>query len=62
MALYARVSTQKQVENLTRQHEWLTEVCGEHGYRIVLDCSEIASGLNDNRRQFFMFLDAACKG
>ncbi|GFP38803.1 IS607 family transposase [Candidatus Hakubella thermalkaliphila] len=62
VALYARVSTQKQVENLTRQHEWLTEVCGERGYRIVLDCSEIASGLNDNRRQFFKIIDAACKG
>lgn len=29
---------------------------------IVFDCSEIASGLNDNRRQFFKIIDAACKG
>ena len=62
VALYARVSTQKQAENLTRQHERLIEACGERGYRIVLDCSEIASGLNDNRRQFFKVIDAACKG
>lgn len=62
VALYARVSTQKQAENLTRQHERLFEACGERGYRIVLDCSEIASGLNDNRRQFFKVIDAACKG
>jgi len=62
VALYARVSTQKQVENLTRQHERLIEACRERGYRIVLDCSEIASGLNDNRRQFFKIIDAACKG
>jgi len=62
VALYARVSTQKQAENLTRQHERLIEVCGERGYRIVLDCSEIASGLNDNRRQLFSIIDAACKG
>jgi predicted site-specific integrase-resolvase len=61
-ALYARVSTQKQAENLTPQHERLIEACGERGYRIVLDCSEIASGLNDNRRQFFKVIDAACKG
>jgi predicted site-specific integrase-resolvase len=61
-ALYARVSPQKQAENLTRQHERLIEACGERGYRIVLDCSEIASGLNDNRRQFFTIRDAACKG
>ena len=62
VALYARVSTQKQAENLTRQNERLIEACGERGYRIVLDCSEIASGLNDNRRQFFKVIDAACKG
>lgn len=62
VALYARVSTQKQADNLTRQHERLIEACCECGYRIVLDCSEIASGLNDNRRQFFKVIDAACKG
>ncbi|MBI4531012.1 MAG: IS607 family transposase [Candidatus Latescibacteria bacterium] len=62
VATYARVSTQKQAENLPRQHERLTEACGERGYRIVLDCSEIASGLNDNRRQLFKIIDAACKG
>ncbi len=62
VALYARVSTQKQAENLTRQHERLIEACRERGHRIVLDCSEIASGLNDNRRQFFKIIDAACKG
>ena len=49
VALYARVSTQKQAENLTRQHERLIEACRERGYRIVLDCYEIASGLNDGR-------------
>ncbi|GFP24148.1 putative resolvase, partial [Candidatus Hakubella thermalkaliphila] len=27
-----------------------------------LDCSEIASGLKDNRRQFFKIIDADCKG
>ena len=43
-ALYARVSPQKQAENLTRQHERLIEACGERGYRMVCDCSEIASG------------------
>ncbi len=62
VALYARVSTQKRAENLTRQHERLIKACSERGYRIVLDCSEIASGLNDNRRQFFKIIDAACKG
>lgn len=62
VALYARVSTQKQAENLTRQHERLIEACRERGYRIVLDCYEIASGLNDNRRQFFKVIDAACRG
>ncbi len=27
-----------------------------------MDYSAIASGLNDNRRQFFKIIDAACKG
>jgi len=62
VALYARVSTRRQADNLIRQHERLIEACGDRGYRIVLDCSEIASGLNDNRRQFFKVIDAACKG
>ena len=62
VALYARVSTHKQAENLTRQHERLIEACDERGYRVILDYSEIASGLNDNRRQFFEIIDAACKG
>ena len=62
VAIYARCSTQKQAENLTRQHERLIKACNESGYRIVLDCSEIVSGLNDNRRQFFKIIDAACKG
>ena len=62
VATYARVSTRKQAENLIRQHERLVEACGKRGYHIVLDCSEIASGLNDNRRQFFKIIDAACKG
>ena len=62
VAIYARCSTQKQAENLTRQHKRLIEACVDRGYRIILDCSEIASGLNDNRRQFFKIIDAACKG
>ncbi|MBI4640653.1 MAG: IS607 family transposase, partial [Candidatus Tectomicrobia bacterium] len=62
VAIYARVSTQKQAETLTRQHERLVEACRERGDRIVLDCSEIASGLNDHRRQFFKIIEAACQG
>jgi putative resolvase len=60
--MYAQCSTQKQAENLAHQHERLVKACEERGYRIVLDCSAIASGLNDNRRQFFKIIDAACKG
>jgi len=62
VALYARVSTQKQAENLARQHERLIDACNKRGYHIILDCSEVASGLNDNRRQLFKIIDAACKG
>jgi putative resolvase len=62
VAIYARCCTQNPAEDLARQHERLVEACRERGYRIVLDCSEIASTLNDNRRQFFKIIDAACKG
>lgn len=62
VVIYSRCSTKKQEENLKRQHERLLELCRDKGYRVVFECSEIASGLNDNRRQLFRVIDAACKG
>ncbi len=51
--VYCRVSTKKQANsgNLQRQKERLTEYCVEKGYNILYIYEEIASGLNDNRRE-----------
>ena len=57
-AIYARVSTKKQAENLTRQLARLQEYCKGKKYAEVKEFSEIASGLNDRRRQLHKLIDA----
>ena len=47
---YARVSTQKQKEDLERQSERLKQYCLKHNYQITQEIKDIASGLNDNRK------------
>ena len=51
--VYCRVSTKKQQEsgNLERQKVRLVAYCKENNYQIVNVYEEIASGLNDNRRE-----------
>ena len=51
--IYARVSTKKQAEsgNLERQKQRLSEYCNAKGYDICTIYEEIASGLNDKRRE-----------
>lgn len=51
--VYCRVSTKKQEEsgNLQRQKERLIKYCKEKQYNIVEVFEEVASGINDNRRQ-----------
>ena len=51
-AVYTRVSTGKQVEagNLERQRLRLMEYAAVNGYRVVLQSSDVASGLNTRRR------------
>jgi len=53
-AVYARVSTAKQAEagNLQRQKERLITYAVEKGYQVKAVYAEIASGLNENRREF----------
>ncbi len=50
-AIYARVSTPKQKDDLTRQLAFIEEFCGANGWVIDKIYKEIASGLNDNRQQ-----------
>lgn len=56
--IYCRVSTKKQAEsgNLERQKERLTQYCNSRKYNIVQIFEEIASGLNDKRRELVKLL------
>lgn len=50
--IYARVSTKKQADggNLDRQKDRLIRYCEKNGIKIVSVISDIASGVNENRR------------
>lgn len=50
VATYSRVSSHDQKEDLKRQKERLRSYCASKGYIIKNEYSEIASGLNDNRK------------
>ena len=51
--IYCRVSTKKQQEsgNLQRQQERLIQYCKDKRYNVMAIYEEVASGLNDNRRE-----------
>ena len=53
VGVYCRVSTKKQAEsgNLKRQEERLIDYCRVKGYEISKVYKEIASGINDSRRE-----------
>ena len=61
VAIYGRVSTKKQEENLNRQVERLRHYCKERGYVNPIEFIEVASGLNDKRRQFNKMIDAVIR-
>jgi len=48
--IYARVSSNDQRSDLERQVEYLTQYCSAKGYKVVDVLSDIASGLNTERR------------
>lgn len=56
--IYCRVSTKKQQEmgNLIRQKERLIQYCNERQYNIIHTFEEVASGLNDKRRELIKML------
>ena len=49
VAVYARVSSSENKDNLERQKERLENYCIARGYRIVKSVAEVGSGLNDKR-------------
>jgi len=62
IALYARVSTQGQQEDLERQVERLKTYAASKGYQVSKVVQEIASGMNDNRPKLLKLLTDASIG
>jgi predicted site-specific integrase-resolvase len=56
--IYGRVSTTGQKENLNRQVERLENFCSSNGYIIDDIFTEIASGMNYNRKNFVKLLNS----
>lgn len=57
VALYARVSSSENKDNLYSQMERLRNFACAKGYTILHEVSEIGSGLNDERKKLLTLLD-----
>lgn len=57
--VYCRVSTKKQADtgNLQRQIDRVVDYAKKEGYQVEKTYSEIASGINENRRELIKMLD-----
>ncbi len=62
VALYARVSSADQKEDLERQMQRLKDYAAAKGYRVTKTIGELASGLNDSRPKFLKLLTDASIG
>ncbi len=62
VALYARVSSADQQEDLERQMQRLKDYAAAKGYRVTRTVSELASGLNESRPKFLKLLTDASIG
>ena len=62
VALYARVSSADQKEDLERQMQRLKDYAAAKGYHVTRTVSELASGLNDSRPKFLKLLTDASIG
>jgi predicted site-specific integrase-resolvase len=56
IALYARVSSQDQKQDLERQLERLRDYAASRGYSVAKEVTELASGLNDQRPRLMKLL------
>ena len=62
VALYARVSSADQKEDLERQLQRLKDYAASRGYQVTKIVSELASGLNESRPKFLKLLTDASIG
>lgn len=51
VAIYARVSSYENKNNLVRQRDRLENYCAAKGYKVIRVVEEVGSGLNDNRKK-----------
>jgi predicted site-specific integrase-resolvase len=61
-ALYARVSSADQQDDVTRQIRRRRDYAAARGYQVVAEVTEVASGLNDERPKFKKLLTDARVG
>ena len=62
VAIYARVSSSENKNNLVKQRERLENYCAAKGYKVIKTVEEIGSGLNDNRKKLeSLLLDESIK-
>jgi predicted site-specific integrase-resolvase len=62
VAIYARVSSSENKNNLSKQRERLENYCAAKGYKIIKSVEEIGSGLNDDRKKLeSLLLDESIK-
>ena len=62
VALYARVSSADQKEDVERQMQRLKDYAASRGYQVTKIVSELASGLNESRPKFLKLLTDASIG
>ena len=58
VVIYCRVSNQSRKSELQYQVNRCKEFCNSRGYQVSKVFYEVASGMNDNRKQFWKMLDS----
>lgn len=62
VAIYARVSSSENKDNLERQRRRLEDYCAARGYKVIKIVTEVGSGLNDKRQKLEkLLLDESVK-
>jgi len=62
VAIYARIAKKRYLDYLEKQIRNLRAYCQEKGYKVILEVTEIASGLNENRKGIWRLINAAKQG
>jgi putative resolvase len=62
VALYARVASAEQKQDLEKQLERLRDYAAAKGYQVIKEVTELASGLNDQRPKLMKLLTDASIG